>query len=334
MIRNLILDWSGTLVDDFSATVVATNVVFEHYGKPAFSHDEFRRDFRLPYPDFYEEFLPGQSLEELEVLFKKAFLEAEDLVVPLAPTLSFLRAAKQKGLRLIVLSSMNEEALLRQAESFGISSYFEAIYGSVLDKREKMGKVIAHHGLEKSETAYVGDMVHDVNAAKAGGVKSVAVLSGYDPVTRLAKASPDIFLSDVSELAGICSLAPMVIRDDVRVRKLRLPVFIGVPDEEREKVQEVKVSLVIETRDGIQGLEDEITRTIDYYEVTEGIKKLAALRPRKLIETLAEEIAQLVVNDFGAAAVRVEVEKPILVNCEGVLVACELRSSSPASMPR
>ena len=89
MIQNLILDWSGTLVDDFSATLVATNVVFERYGKKAFTSEEFRRDFRLPYPEFYEEFLPEQSLEELEVLFKAAFVEAESLVVPLAPTAAF-----------------------------------------------------------------------------------------------------------------------------------------------------------------------------------------------------------------------------------------------------
>ena len=128
MIRNLILDWSGTLVDDFTATLVATNAVFEAHGKPAFTADEFRRDFRLPYPEFYEEFLPEQSLDELEVLFKKAFFEAEHLVQPLEPTRKFLEDAKGKGLRLFVLSSMNEEALVRQAESFGLKHYFEAIF--------------------------------------------------------------------------------------------------------------------------------------------------------------------------------------------------------------
>lgn len=325
MIRNLILDWSGTLVDDFTATLVATNVVFEEHGKPAFSADEFRRDFRLPYPEFYEDFLPGHCLAELEVVFKKAFLEAEHLVQPLPPTCQFLKQAVSKGLRLFVLSSMNEEALLRQAKSFGLTSFFEAIYGGVLDKREKMEEVVLSHGLAKSETAYVGDMVHDIHAAQAGGVTSIAVTSGYDPVERLAKALPEIILPNVSGLPALCWPSYQAIRSDIQVRKLRVPVFIGVPDEERAKAQDVKVSLIIETSNGIVGLGDDIGRTIDYYQVTEAIKALAGEKPRKLIETLAEEIAALVVEEFGANAVRVEIEKPILINCEGVIVAVERR---------
>ena len=325
MIRNLILDWSGTLVDDFSATLAATNAVFESYGKPPFTADEFRRDFRLPYPEFYEEFLPERPLEEVEVLFKKAFFEAEKLVQPLEPTLGFLREATRKGLRLIVFSSMNEEALLRQAESFGLTEYFEAIYGGILDKCEKMGKVASDHGLVRSETAYVGDMVHDIHAAQAGGLLSVAVLSGYDPVERLVKASPQVILPSVSELPALCSGHSAELRADIVVNKLRFPVLIGVPDEERAKEQDIKVSLAIETRNGIGGLGDDISKTIDYYEVTEAIKKLAGKKPRKLIETLAEEVAALVVGQFGAQAVRVEIEKPILSDCEGVVVTYELR---------
>ena len=325
MIRNLILDWSGTLVDDFTATLVATNAVFEEYGKPAFSADDFRRDFRLPYPEFYEEFLPEQSLEDLEVLFKKAFFKAEHLVQPLENTRKFLEDAKRKGLRLFVLSSMNEEALLRQAESFGLTHYFEAIFAGVLDKREKMSQVTAQFSLAGSETAYVGDMVHDIHAAQAGGVVSVAVLSGYDPVERLAKARPQVLLPHVGELPALCVPVSQALRPDIVVRKLRLPVFIGVPDEERAKAQDVKVSLTIETKSGLEGLQDEITGTIDYYQVTEAIKSLAGERPRKLIETLAEEIAELVIEKFGARAVTVEVEKPILINCEGVIVTLTRR---------
>ena len=311
MIRNLILDWSGTLVDDFTATLVATNAVFTHHGKEPFTAETFRRDFRLPYPDFYKDFLPGHELDDLEVLFKKAFFEAEKLVQPLSPTRDFLDAARQKGLRLFVLSSMNEEALLRQAKSFDLGQYFEAIYGGVLDKRGKMAEVIARHSLTPSETAYVGDMVHDVHAAEVGGVTSVAVLSGYDPVPRLCTAP--------------LTTTPAGLRADIMVNKLRVPVLIGVPDEEREKPQDIKVSLTIETRTGLGALHDEIEGTIDYFEVTEEVKKLVAERPRKLIETLAEEIANLVVTQFGAAAVRVEIEKPILMNCEGVVVSFERR---------
>ncbi len=163
-------------------------------------------------------------------------------------------------------------------------------------------------------------------AAQAGGLVSVAVLSGYDPIERLAKASPQVILPDVSVLPVLCASFTREIRADIVVKKLRIPVFIGVPEEERAKSQEVKVSLVMETREGVEQLEDEIEKTIDYYEVSESLRVFAASRPRKLIETLAEELAGFVMDKFNPAAVRVEVEKPILKNCEGVVVRCERRS--------
>lgn len=326
MITNLILDWSGTLVDDLSATLVATNAVFASHGLPPLSAEDFRRDFRLPYPEFYEEFLPGKPLDELEVLFKEAFLKAESLVVPLAPTRGFLENAKAKGIRLFVLSSMNEEALLRQAEDFGLRHYFEAIYAGVLDKRDKMGSVILEHSLQRDETAYVGDMVHDIHAARSGGVAALALLSGYDPWERLAAAGPDAIFADIGFVSKL--LKPVEapsLRGDIQLRKLRVPLHIGVPEAERAVEQEVKVTLTIETARGVGALGDEISNTVDYFLVSQGIHALAAAKERKLIETLAEDIADYVLRDFPARAVRVEIDKPILINCEGVVVMVEKR---------
>lgn len=326
MITNLILDWSGTLVDDFSATLVATNAVFDVHGLPALSADEFRRDFRLPYPEFYEEFLPGKPLDDLEILFKKAFLEAESLVVPLAPTRGFLENARAKGIRLFVLSSMNEEALLRQARDFGLLHYFEAVYAGVLDKREKMSSVVLAHGLQRDETAYVGDMVHDIHAARSGGVAALALLSGYDPWERLAAAEPDAVFSDIGFVSKLLKqVETPSLRADIQLRKLRVPLHIGVPTTERAIQQEVKVSLTIETTRGVGGLDDDIENTVDYFLVSEGIRVLAAAKERKLIETLAEEIAEYVLTEFAVAAVKVEIDKPILTNCEGVVVTFERR---------
>ncbi len=51
-------------------------------------------------------------------------------------------------------------------------------------------------------------------------------------------------------------------------------------------------------------MDDDVARTIDYAAVAKAIRALAAERPRKLIETLAEEIAQLVLDDFAPPSFR------------------------------
>ena len=73
MFKNLIFDWSGTLVDDLGPTLEATNAVLQLHGKDTMNKEEFRRRFRLPYSEFYEEVLPGILLGELENHFRHAF---------------------------------------------------------------------------------------------------------------------------------------------------------------------------------------------------------------------------------------------------------------------
>jgi len=83
MFRNLIFDWSGTLVDDLPPVLDATNHVLSVYGLPVMDREEFRRRFRLPYRSFYEEMLPGVPLEELEVHFRRAFADSKSPVTVL-----------------------------------------------------------------------------------------------------------------------------------------------------------------------------------------------------------------------------------------------------------
>ena len=66
MFKNLIFDWSGTLVDDLALTLDASNYVFSQYGKPCMNRDEFRAEFQLPYPDYYARVLP-QAASSLRV---------------------------------------------------------------------------------------------------------------------------------------------------------------------------------------------------------------------------------------------------------------------------
>ena len=58
VIRNVILDWSGTLVDDLDLVVRATNAVLDAYGSVPLSKDQFRQDFQLPLATTTNSFYP------------------------------------------------------------------------------------------------------------------------------------------------------------------------------------------------------------------------------------------------------------------------------------
>lgn len=200
MFRNLIFDWSGTLVDDMGPVIEATNTVLEKYGVAPYDREGFRRSFRLPYREFYEEVLPGVALEELEEHFRPAFDGATSLVTVLPHAREKLEWAKSRDLRMFVLTSMDAIAFARQLTEFGMQDFFEETYAGVLDKRELIDQIIETHGLAKDETAFVGDMTHDIETARHGGISSIAVLTGYHHAEVLAEVRPDITVPDLGVL--------------------------------------------------------------------------------------------------------------------------------------
>ncbi|MFC5051904.1 dihydroneopterin aldolase [Rubritalea spongiae] len=108
------------------------------------------------------------------------------------------------------------------------------------------------------------------------------------------------------------------MKDTIIIRGLEVPLHIGVPDEERANTQILKLHLELVPRKGFSGLEDSIENTVNYYEVGERVKQLAAVRPRKLIETLGEEICSMVLAEFAVTEVVLELEKFILPDTDFV----------------
>jgi phosphoglycolate phosphatase-like HAD superfamily hydrolase/8-oxo-dGTP pyrophosphatase MutT (NUDIX family) len=200
MFRNLIFDWSGTLVDDLGPVIEATNVVLGKYGVAPLDRESFRRVFRLPYRDFYAELLPDVSLEELEAHFRPAFDAALTPVTVLPHAREKLEWCTSLGIRTFVLTSMDSIAFERQMDDFGLRHHFEATYSGVLDKRELIGQILATHGLDPAETAFVGDMTHDIETARHGGLSSIAVLTGYNHAEILAAVRPDLTVPDLGVL--------------------------------------------------------------------------------------------------------------------------------------
>ncbi len=111
--------------------------------------------------------------------------------------------------------------------------------------------------------------------------------------------------------------------DTIEIRRLRVTTLIGVPDEERAAAQTLLVTVRMAPSQGFDGLADEISRTIDYYQVSREIETLATARPRRLIETLATDIAGHLLARHPLTHVAITIEKHILPNTECVAVHIE-----------
>jgi 7,8-dihydroneopterin aldolase/epimerase/oxygenase len=109
--------------------------------------------------------------------------------------------------------------------------------------------------------------------------------------------------------------------DCIRLTGLAIATHIGVPVEERALPQHLRVNLLLLPRSPLTGLGDDLAGTIDYGAVALAARTLAANTPdtaRRLIETLAEEIADHLLAHFPLRGVTVEVVKFILPDTASV----------------
>lgn len=203
MVQNIILDWSGTVVDDLPAVWSATNHVFRQSGLPEMSLSQFRAEFCLPFANFYQRYLPGREMVELEVWFHQAFAQAQESVQPLPHAVEFLDYCRRQGWRLFLLSAVHPRLFASQAEPHGMSDYFERTYVGVADKRDQIHRLIAENQLRAESTIFVGDMEHDIETARHGGIHGVAVLTGYQSLAQLRAAGPDLIVEHLGELQAV-----------------------------------------------------------------------------------------------------------------------------------
>lgn len=106
----------------------------------------------------------------------------------------------------------------------------------------------------------------------------------------------------------------------IEIRRLRVVARVGVPDEELAVPQELRVSVVISVGTPFAEMGDDLELTLDYAALATGIQALAGERPRRLIETLASDIAGHVLSFPLVDAVEVTVEKYILPETDCVAV--------------
>ena len=224
MIRNVIFDWSGTLVDDLPAVWEASNYVFKQAGIAELTLEQFRAEFCLPFKKFYDKFLPHVKMEQLEAWFHSWFKQSQDSVVPLPHAREFLQFCRARSLRTFVLSSVHPDHWAVQAQVAAFAEFIDEAFVGVWDKREKIHSILEQHQLVPEETLFIGDMQHDIETARHGGVHSCAVLTGYNNLAQLRAAGPDLIVEHLGELREILSRQNMDLQRGKAAARADAPV--------------------------------------------------------------------------------------------------------------
>jgi dihydroneopterin aldolase/D-erythro-7,8-dihydroneopterin triphosphate epimerase len=100
------------------------------------------------------------------------------------------------------------------------------------------------------------------------------------------------------------------MRDQIHIRDLSLRTIIGVNDDERLNRQDVLISITLHTDTREAGASDDLTKTVNYREITKRVIHLVEQSRFFLVERMAEEIAATCLEDDRVAMVDINVEKP------------------------
>ena len=97
--------------------------------------------------------------------------------------------------------------------------------------------------------------------------------------------------------------------DHIFIRDFELQTLIGFHKRERVVPQKIRLDLEIGIANRAVFVSDRVADCIDYSKVTARIREVLGGQHYNLVEALAERVARLVLEEFGAASVKVSVAK-------------------------
>ena len=207
-----IFDLDGTLADSFAWFLRHCNDVADRYG--------FRRMIEngelTPFGHELRHAGSREILTRLDLALWKLPLISRhvrrlktahiDDITLFPGTTEMLRALKDHGLTLALVSSDNEKNVRRQlgAANAALFSHY-ACGASLFGKARKFRRVMRRAGVGPEQAIAIGDEVRDVEAARAAGLACGAVSWGYAAPEKLRALAPDLVFERMEEIAhAIC----------------------------------------------------------------------------------------------------------------------------------
>ena len=202
IIRGVLFDWDGTLLDSYHADTQAYLAMFRALGIP-WGLEELARHYS---PDWYRVYraarLPRGRWEEAGRLWRRFYRQQGPVLLPGARRV--LRAL-ERHFTLALVSSGDRSRVLGQLRQFGLAELFAARVCSQDADRRKPHPAPLELALRRLRMApeacvYVGDAPEDIEMARRAGVRAIAVLGPWATRERLRAARPGALLPTIEQL--------------------------------------------------------------------------------------------------------------------------------------
>ena len=180
----MVFDHDMTIVDSSYAIMGGFNYVARHEGLPEVSHELTMEYIATPLPTFCEGLLGDYRPEWIKLYREFSALHEAELIRPFDDTVSTMKALRERGIKLAVLSNREYPRLV--LERTGLAQYFDEIVGALepygklpyKPNPAMMNELLKHMNIPASECVYVGDADIDIVTADAANVRSIGITTG------------------------------------------------------------------------------------------------------------------------------------------------------------
>jgi FolB domain-containing protein len=98
--------------------------------------------------------------------------------------------------------------------------------------------------------------------------------------------------------------------DQIFIKDLLARGIIGINPDERDNPQDILINIIVFVDTGQAGQSDNIADTVSYSMLAKKVRRKAETAQRFTVEALAEDIANLCLEEPQVKKVRIRVEKP------------------------
>lgn len=195
LMRHVVWDWNGTLLDDHHVVVAGLNAVLAEVGLPPVDLDTYQQIYTRPVQVFYERLfgrpIANEEWPRLDEVYHDGYHDAigqADLATDARDALDLVTAA---GATQSLLSMYQHDDLLPLVERYGILSRFVLVEGlrgpggglkaPFLARHLERVAAVDGHGPSGQRVVVIGDALDDAHAAAELGVGCVLYDGGSHP---------------------------------------------------------------------------------------------------------------------------------------------------------
>ncbi|HCJ67325.1 MAG TPA: hypothetical protein DHV62_08405 [Elusimicrobia bacterium] len=211
MVKLIILDLDGTIVNAYRAIEKSLNFTLRKLGYPPASISQVRRAVGWGDENFIKRFVKEEDIEKGLEIYRQHHQSAllkYSLVIPKVKRI--LTLLKKRNYQLAIASNRPEKFTKLLLNHLGLKKYFATVICAKNKDEIKphpwlLLKIIKKLRVKKNEAIYLGDMTIDVQAGRNAGIRTIAILGGSSSRNELKKVKPSKIISKFPELLNFLS---------------------------------------------------------------------------------------------------------------------------------